>query len=120
MNSTRNVEEADNNTVKRRGTHSSSRILIQKAWKDRSDVYFEGTDETPFYTSAMGKVQLLLNGNLLITEPHKGRAFELNKEKEIVWEYYNLVDHNMTATMNEVQRFPYKFKDILENRGVCN
>jgi hypothetical protein len=34
-----------------------------------------------------GTGQRLPNGNTLITESDNGRAFEVTKDKEIVWEY---------------------------------
>jgi hypothetical protein len=42
-----------------------------------------------FYTLSQGHVQKLPNGNLLVTESEKGRAFELTPDKDIVWEYYH-------------------------------
>jgi hypothetical protein len=42
-----------------------------------------------FFTSAMGGNQRLPNGNTLITEAYKGRVFEITKDGEIVWEFYN-------------------------------
>lgn len=43
-----------------------------------------------FYASVMGNIQVLPNGNFLITHiTHGGSAFELTREKEIVWEWVN-------------------------------
>jgi hypothetical protein len=42
-----------------------------------------------FYTLAMGGAQALPNGNILITESNKGKAFEITKQGDIVWEYYS-------------------------------
>ncbi len=42
-----------------------------------------------FYTLSQGYVQKLSNGNVLVTESERGRAFEISPEKEIVWEYYH-------------------------------
>lgn len=39
-----------------------------------------------FHSSFMGSSQELPNGNILITESMKDRAFEINKQGEIVWE----------------------------------
>jgi hypothetical protein len=36
-----------------------------------------------------GGAQRLPNGNTLITESDKGRAFEVTREGEIVWDFYN-------------------------------
>ncbi|MCF7831227.1 arylsulfotransferase family protein [Candidatus Gracilibacteria bacterium] len=41
-----------------------------------------------FFTLTRGDAQVLPNGNVLIVESDSGRIFEINKDKEIVWEYY--------------------------------
>ena len=45
-----------------------------------------------FYSRARGGAQLLANGNVLIAETDKGRAFEVTPEGEVVWEYFNPVE----------------------------
>ena len=42
-----------------------------------------------FFSMGQGYAQRLPNGNTLITESNKGRAFEITKEGEIVWEWFN-------------------------------
>lgn len=42
-----------------------------------------------FYTSWGGSNQRLPNGNTLIVDTGEGRAFEVTKEGEVVWEFYN-------------------------------
>ncbi|MHC4457025.1 MAG: arylsulfotransferase family protein [Planctomycetota bacterium] len=42
-----------------------------------------------FYSKIRGACQRLPNGNTLITESDKGHAFEVTRNGEIVWEYYN-------------------------------
>jgi hypothetical protein len=39
---------------------------------------FEGSEAFPFYTSIQGKQQLLGNGNILVSDPEGGRAFEVS------------------------------------------
>ena len=41
----------------------------------------------PFYSAVMGGAQGLANGNVLITDSMAGRAIEVTREGEIVWEY---------------------------------
>lgn len=47
-----------------------------------------------FYTLSQGYAQRLVNGNTLITESERGRAFEITREGEIVWEYYHPDEQN--------------------------
>lgn len=42
-----------------------------------------------FYSSLSGSCQRLDNGNTLIAESTRGRAFEVTKEGKTVWDYYN-------------------------------
>lgn len=44
-----------------------------------------------FYSSIVSSAQVLPNNNILVCEGAEGRVFELNKNKEIVWEYVNPV-----------------------------
>jgi hypothetical protein len=45
--------------------------------------------EYEFFSQTCGSNQRLPNGNTLITETDRGRAFEVTRDKEIVWEYIN-------------------------------
>ena len=57
----------------------------------------------------MGKHQWLPNGNLLITESMKGRAFEIDTNGEIVWEYVNIAEEGFSSVLEEAQRINNKF-----------
>jgi hypothetical protein len=67
-----------------------------------------------FYTFSCGSNQRLPNGNTLITESDAGRAFEIDADREVVWEYWN--PHRVPdptqrgreriATLFEVVRLP--------------
>ncbi len=42
-----------------------------------------------FYSLSQGYVQVLPNGNILVTEAEEGHVFELTPDKKIVWEFYH-------------------------------
>lgn len=84
----------DNYTIAPDDPGHASRILILDARDDSTEVYYEGTDENPFNSTLMGTHQWLDNGNLLINESRAGHAFEINQDKEIVWEYYNMLNES--------------------------
>jgi hypothetical protein len=89
-----------------------SRIVILSAEKANAgpEVYYKGTDVSPFYTDVMGKHQWLSNGNLLLTESTKGRAFEVDHKGEIVWQFINFVnDDGLVGLIDEAQRLPNEF-----------
>ena len=60
----------------------SSRILEIDPVTRRILWTFTGTTEEPFYTDARGKVELLANGNVLVTEAQAGRVFEVARTAE--------------------------------------
>ncbi|MGI9589847.1 MAG: arylsulfotransferase family protein [Myxococcota bacterium] len=74
---------------------------------------YRGPARQPFYSDHSGAAQRLPNGNTLITETSKGRAFEVTPEKEIVWEF--LSPHRageqgeLIATLYEMIRLPEDF-----------
>jgi outer membrane protein assembly factor BamB len=71
------------------GTGWQSRVLeIDPA--DGSIVWeYRGSESHPFYSKCCGTAQRLPNGNTLITESEGGRAFEVDPQGRIVWEFYN-------------------------------
>ena len=50
---------------------------------------YHGEDPRDFYSRECGSNQRLANGNTLITESDGGRAFEVERDMTIVWEYVN-------------------------------
>ncbi|MGH8488396.1 MAG: hypothetical protein ACREXS_05895, partial [Gammaproteobacteria bacterium] len=48
-----------------------------------------------------GVHEILPNGNILITEPQGGHAFEVNGDSQIVWEYQNIYDQQNNAVINK-------------------
>jgi hypothetical protein len=75
--------------------------------------FYRGTTEEPFYTRVIGSCHRLPNGNTLIIESMQGRAFEVTKDKEIVWEYYN---PNRAGDENELIASLY---DVVRVRSEC-
>ena len=101
----------DNNTgFKRELRHSQ--IVVVSAQEDTHQVYFEGTAKRPFFTRIMGKHQWLPNGNLLITDSMSGRGFEINQEKEIIWQYINYVDKGVVGIVEQVDRLPIEYNQV--------
>lgn len=74
---------------------------------------YRGTDESPFFSKSCGTAQRFPNGNTLVVESDAGRAFELDPDGDIVWEFYNPHvggdEGQYIATLFEVVRLPYDF-----------
>jgi hypothetical protein len=94
----------DNHNTDRPLDRAWSRILIHDFKTGAERVFFKGGPQHPFYSQTMGKQQWLPNGDLLITEHMHGRAFELNAQGQIVWEYYNQLGGGVIGLINAAQR----------------
>lgn len=59
-----------------------------------------------FFSDTQGACQRLPNGNTLITESEKGHIFEVTKDGEIVWEFYNPIinEEGRRGTINRMLR----------------
>ena len=66
-----------------------SRILELNPRTEKIVWKYEADPNESFYTRTRGGNQRLPNGNTLITETNKGHVFEVNKDGEIVWEFWN-------------------------------
>lgn len=97
----------------KRPSDVSSRIVILDARDNSARVYFQGTNEIPFFTDIMGKHQWLPNGDVLITESRWGRAFEITSDRELAWEFNNIVGNGkakgLLAMIAEARRLPAEF-----------
>jgi hypothetical protein len=111
----------DNNYLGRESRGGHSRIVVFSATNYQQQVVYSGASGRPFYTHIMGKHQWLPNGNILITEPPKGHAFEINAGGELIWEYFHLVDIGRLALLDEAQRLPSFFTPSFfeEGRRTC-
>ncbi|MEP5091347.1 MAG: arylsulfotransferase family protein, partial [Paracoccaceae bacterium] len=97
----------------KRPENVSSRILLLDASNGTEKVFFEGRENTPFFTDIMGTHQWLPNGNVLITESRWGRVFELTPNAELAWEYNNIlstgVAEGLLGVIFEGRRLPPEF-----------
>jgi hypothetical protein len=111
----------DNNNVVPVSQRPQSRIVVVSATHNQTHVRYAGSDEQPFYTGIMGKHQWLPNGNMLITESTAGRAFEVDPDGALVWEYFNVIDTGRLALLSEAHRLPSVFTRSFfeEGRRTC-
>jgi hypothetical protein len=74
----------DNGTVRR-----YTRILELDPASNRIVWVYEAEPKETFFSKTRGGNQRLPNGNTLITNSDTGQAFEVTREGEVVWEFYN-------------------------------
>ena len=72
-----------------RGESGKSRVLEIDPLTQEIAWAYRHTEEQPFFSAVIGSSQRLPNGNTLITESTKGRAFEVTRAGELAWEFYN-------------------------------
>jgi hypothetical protein len=99
----------DNNNLHPLVKGAQSRIIRIRAPDNIVETVYAGSEETPFFTNIMGKHQLLGNGNMLITESRRGRAFEVTADGRVVWEYFNEVEDGVVGLLSEAQRLAPRF-----------
>lgn len=74
---------------------------------------YRGDALRPFSSEIIGTSQRLANGNTLITETTEGRAFEVEPDGRIVWEFRNphraATDDELVAILPEMKRLDPSF-----------
>ncbi len=93
-----------------RGFHGFSRVVeVDPAGGDLVPVW-AGDPPSAFFSEQAGSCQRLANGDTLITESERARAFEVTPEGEVVWEFRSPhrsgVHDELVATLFEVIRYP--------------
>jgi hypothetical protein len=96
-----------------RSTPGASQVVEFDLARGRPAWSYRGTAEHPFFSKFLGTAQRLPNGNTLITESDSGRAFEVTRGGQIVWEFFNPhragEDDRYIATIFELLRLPPDF-----------
>jgi hypothetical protein len=82
-----NIMIFDNGTKKRK----YSRVIELNPLTEEIEWEYIADPPEAFYTPEKGCAQRLPNGNTLICEGDMGRSFEITRDNEIVWEWYNPV-----------------------------
>jgi len=104
-----------------RGYHDRSQVLEFDPATFEVEWTLRGNPPDDFYSYECGSNQRLENGNTLITESDRGKAFEVTPEGTTVWKYLNPMragdDLEYIATIFEMVRLPGDFPvDWLEGQ----
>jgi hypothetical protein len=91
-----------------RGNRGGSRVIVFDPRTRQTLWVYGGIDPASFFSNECGSCDVLPNGNVLITESDRGKAFEVMQDKTIVWKYINPAqagdDRQFVATLFEVIR----------------
>jgi hypothetical protein len=98
---------------------AGSRIVSYDPAKDKAQVLYGSKPGQEFFTSQRGRVKRLPNGNLLITESDNGRVFEINAQKETVWEFLNpyIDNHDVRIRIQTAKRYAADYFHFLDEEA---
>jgi hypothetical protein len=99
----------DNNNLDGDDGPPHSRIWRIGVDTGEAEIFYAGDHDRGFFTDIMGKHQWLPNGDLLLTESARGRAFELDPSRRIVWEYVNFLPDGRAGLLEEAKRLDPRF-----------
>jgi hypothetical protein len=90
------------------GLDEQSRILELDAHSGEPVWTYPGPGHSSFFSATRGQVQRLPNGDTLVVETNPGRAFEVSRSGETVWEYVNpqKTGKELVAPLLDVLRLP--------------
>ena len=89
-------------------TDGTSSVVILDPETGQVTREYTGPSAEPLYSRRSGRVQVLPNGNTLVVETDGGRALELTRDGEVVWEYrspYRVCErHDKIAHLYSLER----------------
>ena len=104
--------ESGNLLIFDNGTHRRySRIVELDPITTEIVWQYKGDPPQSFFTGLRGGVQNLPNGNLLLSESWRGRAFEITNDGTMVWDFYN-------PDISERRKRPNKRASIYRMRRI--
>ena len=102
------------------GQPELSRIVEITAPSGAAREVFSGPD---YFTTTMGKHQVLPNGNVLVTVPWQGQTLEIAPDGRLVWHYENDLGDGFRGLLTEAALLPREmdaaFFEALPNCGAA-
>ena len=56
----------------------------------------------------------------MITESESGRGFEMDKQGNMVWQYFNYIDDGIVGNVTEITRLPIEYINLFLNAQTAN
>lgn len=106
------------------GYQMASKVLEFDPHTQQTVWQYGGEPPESFYSELCGSCQRMPNGNTLITESSRGRAFEVTPDSRVVWEYVNPhrtgERNEFIANLFEVIRFAPEQLQFLEQHHAAS
>lgn len=101
------------------GKEGLSRVIELSPLTQQISWSFTDTPSGPLFSRSNGRVSRLANGNTLVVESNRGRAFEVRRNRDVVWEFENphrAGEHGeLIAAVFNVVRVPTSWTKALLN-----
>lgn len=91
------------------GSMGGSRILRIDPATHAYETILQSSGDLAFHSPFRGKHQVLENGNILVAETDRGRAFEITPSGEIVWSFVNAYDEDEVGWITGAYRYPESY-----------
>lgn len=83
-----------------------SNVLAVDPVTGQSEVLYGDREGEVLESVVRGAIQPLPDGGLLVTETEGGRAFQIDRERRVVWEYINRYDADSVIEMTTAEAYP--------------
>jgi hypothetical protein len=93
-----------------------SRVIKIDPATGKVDTIYEKEKPDRFYSYNRGNHQFLPNGNIFIIESCKGHLFEIDKNGEIVWEFFDKWNHEYVRIIGYALKYPVDYAKFLEEK----
>lgn len=114
--SARFTPEGDIVYLRNHARGSASEVVLLSAKTKKIVWQFAPGGHGIFYAEKYGSVQALPNGNFLVTHnPHGGHAFEITREKKIIWEWTRPLENHARPLLGRVTRYPESYFEDLND-----
>lgn len=108
-----NILVFDNGLVRKR-----SRVIELDPRRGEVVWSYQAPLEQPFFTRSGGACQRLANGNTLITDTNRGRAFEVTPEGDLAWEFFtpHIGPRGGRGVIIRMQRYSVEYVRAIRSR----
>jgi hypothetical protein len=85
---------------------AGSELMVMDPLTRRFDIVFGGAPGERFFTATLGKHHATDAGTLIATVSYEGRAFEVDADGRVLWEFVNANDDGTRGILWEVMAYP--------------
>ena len=92
----------------------ASNILAVDPVTGRQEVLYGDREGEVLESVVRGAIQPLPDGGILVTETEGGRAFQIDRQRNVVWEYINRYDAESVIEMTTAEAYPASYFTVAD------